>query len=232
MPCETCPLEPTGSALPLAAFLDRLASCDGCPRLASAEATPLVRLLVGRHREAARALRGLENDVRKLKRQLGEAESAADEYEERLATLEQVQKRSAAEVEEELRQQIELARRQAAEMISMSTPIIRVWEGVLVLPVIGTLDGARAATMTDRLLAEVAASSPSHVIVDLTGLDAADPATITHLLKMGTAVRLLGARMIFTGIQRNVAHALVTSGTELAAVTTLGTLKEALRRIV
>ncbi|WP_438004023.1 STAS domain-containing protein [Sorangium sp. So ce321] len=233
MPCEHCPLERAEGAppVPLATFLDRLTTCDGCPRLAAEEATPLVRLLADRHREAARAIRGLENEVRKLKRELKEAASAAEEYEGRLATLEHFQKRSSQEVEEELRAQLELVRQQGAEMQAMSTPIIRVWEGVLVLPIIGSVDSARAASMMERLLEEVASSGPAYAIVDLTGLATADAATVNHLVRMSSAVRLLGARVIFTGIQRGVAHALATSG-ELTAVTTLGTVKEALRRIV
>ncbi|XYH93996.1 FIST N-terminal domain-containing protein [Sorangium sp. So ce1128] len=153
MPCEHCPLERAEGAppVPLATFLDRLTTCDGCPRLAAEEATPLVRLLADRHREAARAIRGLENEIRKLKRELKEAASAADEYEGRLATLEQFQKRSSQEVEEELRAQLDLVRQQGAEMQAMSTPIIRVWEGVLVLPIIGSVDSARAASMMERI---------------------------------------------------------------------------------
>ncbi len=111
----------------------------------------------------------------------------------------------------------------------MSTPIIRVWDEVLALPVVGKLDSTRAQDMTEHLLDEVAKSNASHVILDLTGVETVDEATADHLVRIVRAIRLLGAKSIVTGIRPQVAQLFVALGAELAGTTTLSNLRDAIK---
>lgn len=217
---------------PLAALLAQLEQEDEPPALTGELASPLVRALVGKYRDATRNIARLENQVRKLNGELREANVDADRYEERVALLERHQKVSSQETEDALHKQLALVKAQREAMHAMSAPVIRVWRGVLVLPIIGDLDATRAASVTLRLLEHIQATRSPHVIVDLTGLASVDPATADHLIRLARSVRLLGARVTFTGIQPAVAQAFVGLGVDMTAMLTQATLEEALRRVV
>ena len=90
----------------------------------------------------------------------------------------------------------------------LSTPILEVWDDVLVMPVIGVVDSRRTADMVQRLLAEVARSQASYVIVDLTGVEVVDTKTADHLLKLIRKVEVVGSRCVLTGIRSAVAETL------------------------
>lgn len=111
----------------------------------------------------------------------------------------------------------------------LSTPILEVWDDVLVLPIIGVVDSRRTADMVQRLLAEVARSQASFVIIDLTGVEIVDTKTADHLVKLMRKVEVVGARCVLTGIRAAVAETLVEIGVDFAQVTTLRNLKHGLR---
>lgn len=138
-------------------------------------------------------------------------------------------------VEEELRdklavieRQLQIIQEQREAIRVLMTPVIQVWDGVLMAPVLGALDRDRAASMMDQLLGEVARTRSRHVIIDLTAVESIDAATADHVIRLAAAVELLGARGMVVGIQPRVAVTIVGSGFDLSRVTTLANLREAL----
>jgi rsbT co-antagonist protein RsbR len=111
----------------------------------------------------------------------------------------------------------------------LSNPILEVWDDVLAMPIIGVVDSRRTADMVQRLLAEVARTQASFVIVDLTGVEIVDTKTADHLIKLIRKVELVGARCVLTGIRPAVAETLVDIGVDFGRITTLRNLKHGLR---
>jgi rsbT co-antagonist protein RsbR len=111
----------------------------------------------------------------------------------------------------------------------LSTPILEVWDDVLVMPIIGVVDSRRTADMVQRLLAEVTRTQASFVIVDLTGVEIVDTKTADHLMKLMRKVEIVGARCVLTGIRPAVSETLVDIGVDLGRLTTLRNLKHGLR---
>jgi rsbT co-antagonist protein RsbR len=133
------------------------------------------------------------------------------------------------QVEIELRDKLAFIRRQEEAIRAMSTPIIQIWDGVLTLPVVGSLDSARASSMMEQLLAEIVRTRARFAIIDLTGVDVVDTGTANHLLKIMRAVELLGARCVVTGIRPGVAQTMASLGVDLASISTLRNLQEGLK---
>lgn len=123
----------------------------------------------------------------------------------------------------------DLLRRLQLAVHELSTPVLEVWDDVLVLPVIGVVDSERSAEMMERLLEAVERKQCRHVIIDITGVEVVDSATAQQLIKLVTAVEYLGARCVLTGTRRAVAHTLVSLGLELGPITMLRTLKHGLQ---
>jgi len=115
-------------------------------------------------------------------------------------------------------------------LAQLSTPILRVWDGVLALPIVGALDARRTATITQLLLEEVARTSTQIVILDVTGVEAVDDATASALLGVVSAVELLGARCHLSGVRGEVARALSTTSLDLGRLRTFATVQQALRQ--
>jgi rsbT co-antagonist protein RsbR len=134
-----------------------------------------------------------------------------------LVTLESVVKR---------REQI--IAQQAQEILEISTPMIHAWEGVLVAPLIGVLDTDRAAQFTERLLERLMDTGAAVALVDITGVPAVDSRMAQHLIEAMTAVRLLGAEVVVTGVRPAVAQTLVHLGIDLATMVTRPSLKAGL----
>jgi len=111
----------------------------------------------------------------------------------------------------------------------LSNPILEVWDDVLVMPIIGIVDSRRIADMVQRLLAEVARSQASFVIIDLTGVEIVDTKTADHLIKLMKKVEIVGARCVLTGIRPAVSETLVDIGVDFGRVMTLRNLKHGLR---
>lgn len=134
---------------------------------------------------------------------------------------------------EKLRQ--EMAERQLVEqerlrlIEALSAPILQVWDGVLALPVLGSLSGDRAATLMDSLLGEIQRTQSRYAILDVTGVDVIDTHTADHLLKVARAVELLGARCIITGIQPAVAQTMVNLQASFSDIITCATLRDGIK---
>ena len=135
-------------------------------------------------------------------------------------------------MEQELRDKIEIIERQQEAIRQLSTPIIEVWEGVLTMPVMGTLDSQRAAQMMDALLQEVVRTRCKNVIVDLTGVESVDTGTANHILKLVHAVQLVGAQGMIVGIRPDVAQIIVSLGVDLTKITLRANLREGLRACI
>ena len=123
----------------------------------------------------------------------------------------------------------EALRRQQEMVSALSTPIIQAWQGVLALPIVGSLDGARAAQMMEKLLAEIVRTRARFAVLDLTGVEAVDTSTVGHLLAVVRAAGLLGSRCLVSGISPSIAQTMVSIGSDAEAFTTFGQLQDALR---
>ena len=122
----------------------------------------------------------------------------------------------------------ELIDRLRVAVDQLSTPVLELWDDVLALPVIGLLDSARAASMTERVLHEVTSRRARVVVVDLTGVDLVDTGTADRMAGLTRAIQLLGARSVITGLQPAVAQTLVDLGADLGNVPLFRTLKDGL----
>jgi rsbT co-antagonist protein RsbR len=123
----------------------------------------------------------------------------------------------------------ELAERTAMALRELSTPIITVWEGVLALPVIGTVDTERASDMMDTLLERVVTDQATHVIIDITGVTVLDTRTADHFIRMAQAVRLLGSSCFLTGISPAIAQTITQLDINTSSVRTVRRLSDALK---
>lgn len=126
----------------------------------------------------------------------------------------------------------QLAAQQDALFEAMSTPIITVWPGVLALPIIGRVDDARAARITAKLLDRVAEARASHVILDLTGVMSIADSTMPAIVRMISAIGLLGATCMLTGIGPEVARQVVLQGIDASRVGVAGQLSDALAQVL
>ena len=122
----------------------------------------------------------------------------------------------------------EIIARQQAELLELSTPVIKLWEGVLAVPMIGTLDSNRTQLVMEALLQKIVETESSLAIIDITGVPTVDTLVAQHLLKTVTAIRLMGADCIISGIRPQIAQTIVHLGIDLQGVTTKATLADAL----
>ena len=117
---------------------------------------------------------------------------------------------------------------QSSAMMELSTPVIRLWEGIIAVPLVGTLDSARTQLVMERLLETLVATGADHAVLDITGVPTVDTEVAQHLLKTASAVRLLGAEAIISGIRPQVAQTIVSLGIEFGDIATKATLADAL----
>lgn len=122
----------------------------------------------------------------------------------------------------------ELILRQEQEMMELSTPVVKLWDGVLALPLIGTLDSARTQVVMETLLTKIADDGATIAILDITGVPTVDTLTAQHLIKTVTAAKLMGAECIISGIRPQIAQTIVHLGVDLGTITTKATLADAL----
>jgi rsbT co-antagonist protein RsbR len=121
----------------------------------------------------------------------------------------------------------EVIRAQQQEMLELSTPVVTLWDGVLGLPLIGTLDSARTQVVMESLLEKIVETGASIAIIDITGVPTVDTLVAQHLLKTVAAARLMGADCIISGIRPQIAQTIVHLGVELNDVITKATLADA-----
>jgi rsbT co-antagonist protein RsbR len=122
----------------------------------------------------------------------------------------------------------EIILRQQQELLELSTPVVKLWDGILALPLIGTLDSARTQVVMESLLERIVSTGASVAIIDITGVPTVDTMVAQHLLKTITAIRLMGAESIVSGIRPQIAQTIVHLGIDLSGVTTRATLADAL----
>ena len=117
---------------------------------------------------------------------------------------------------------------QAMSMLELSTPVVRLWDGIIAVPLVGTLDSARTQLVMEKLLETLVASGADHAVLDITGVATVDTEVAQHLLKTVNAARLLGAECIICGIRPQVAQTIVSLGIEFGDIATKATLADAL----
>jgi rsbT co-antagonist protein RsbR len=117
---------------------------------------------------------------------------------------------------------------QSLAMLELSTPVVRLWDGIVAVPLVGTLDSARTQLVMERLLETLVATGAEHAVIDITGVPTVDTEVAQHLLKTVGAARLLGARCTISGIRPQVAQTIVSLGIEFGDIATKATLADAL----
>ncbi|WP_395740919.1 STAS domain-containing protein [Prosthecobacter sp.] len=123
----------------------------------------------------------------------------------------------------------EVIRRQQEELLELSTPVVKMWDGIVALPLIGTLDSARTSVVMESLLQRIVETGSEIAIIDITGVPTVDTLVAQHLLKTVAAARLMGADCIISGIRPQIAQTMVHLAIDLSAVTTKATMAEALK---
>jgi len=123
----------------------------------------------------------------------------------------------------------ELISDQAEQLLELATPVVKLWEGVVAIPLVGTLDSARAQVVMERLLETLVETSSPYAIIDITGVPAVDTQVAQHILKTVVAARLMGAECIISGIRPQIAQTIVALGIEFGDIATKATLADALR---
>lgn len=132
-------------------------------------------------------------------------------------------------VENFIRSREEIIRQQRADMLELSTPVIKVWDKILTLPIIGTLDSRRAQMMTEALLQRIVDTGSTVAILDITGVRTMDTLVANHLIKTVTAARLMGARCILTGVSPSIAQTMVQLGIDLTEITTRAQMSDGIK---
>jgi rsbT co-antagonist protein RsbR len=122
----------------------------------------------------------------------------------------------------------EVIGRQQQELLELSTPVVKLWDGILALPMIGTLDSARTQVVMESLLQKIVETESQIAIIDITGVPTVDTLVAQHLLKTVTALRLMGADCIISGVRPQIAQTIVHLGVDLQGVTTKANLADAL----
>jgi rsbT co-antagonist protein RsbR len=117
--------------------------------------------------------------------------------------------------------------RQQQELLELSTPVVRLWDNILALPLIGTLDSARTQIVMQNLLDAIVQTRSDYAIIDITGVPLVDTLVAQHLLKTVAAARLMGADCLISGIRPQIAQTIIHLGVDLAGVTTKATLADA-----
>ena len=121
----------------------------------------------------------------------------------------------------------EIIQRQQSEMLELSTPVVKLWDGILALPLIGTLDSRRTQIVMESMLERIVETGAEIAIIDITGVPTVDTLVAQHLIKTVTAARLMGTECIISGIRPQIAQTIVHLGVDLQGVTTKATLADA-----
>jgi len=131
--------------------------------------------------------------------------------------------------EEEREKKLEAQRE---ELMELSTPVIDVWEGVLTVPILGSLDSERASRISESLLTQIVEEKAAVAIIDISGISAVDSAVADRLIRTAKAVRLVGAEAILTGVGVEIAQTIADLGIDMGSLKTMATLKDGLRYVI
>lgn len=156
---------------------------------------------------------GINILINDLTEELKEREKIQTDLEKKLATIQQQQKTIVQQQE---------------DLLELSSPVIKIWDNVLVLPVIGTLDSRRSQIMMENLLQKVVDTGCTTAILDITGVPTIDTQVANHLIKTVTAAKLLGAECIISGISPAIAQTIVHLGIELTSIRTRASMQDAI----
>jgi rsbT co-antagonist protein RsbR len=205
--------------------------------LTAAEWSPVLELLgsVSRSRttqgfrpsETATFILSLKQPLFALLRGKGTAASALDLDDVRTVTV-LLDKLALFTTEKSLDYRDEVIRRQQHELLELSTPVVQLWDGILALPLIGTLDSARTQVIMESLLQRITETGSTVAIIDITGVPTVDTLVAQHLLKTIAAARLMGADCIISGIRPAIAQTIIHLGVSLQDVITKAKLADAL----
>jgi rsbT co-antagonist protein RsbR len=150
-------------------------------------------------------------------------------YEESIRLAKKIDNLAIASFETFIKGREEVILRQMDEIAEISTPVIRVWDGILALPIIGTLDSARTQVVMESLLTQIVETGSSITILDISGVPTVDSLVAQHLIKTVSATRLMGAECIISGIRPEIAQTIVHLGIDLSGIITKASLASALR---
>jgi rsbT co-antagonist protein RsbR len=126
----------------------------------------------------------------------------------------------------------EVIHAQAEQLLELSTPVVKLWDGVVAVPLVGTLDSARTQVVMENLLQALVDTGSEHAIIDITGVPAVDTQVAQHLLRTVMAARLMGAECIVSGIRPQIAQTIVALGIEFGDIATKATLADALAAVM
>ncbi|MEU5665964.1 STAS domain-containing protein [Streptomyces longwoodensis] len=129
-----------------------------------------------------------------------------------------------------IRTREEIISSQAEQLLELSTPVVKLWDGVVGVPLVGTLDSARTQVVMEKLLQTLVDSDSTHAIIDITGVPTVDTQVAQHLLKTVVAARMMGAQCIISGIRPQIAQTIVALGIEFGDIPTNSSLADALRQ--
>ncbi len=146
-------------------------------------------------------------------------------------SLERERERSDA-YQSDLEEKLRTIESQRLAIAELSTPVMQVWAGVLCLPVVGVMDTARSAEMTQSLLRSVVEMKARCCIIDITGIEVMDTGTADHFMRMARAVALLGSECMLTGVNPHIAQTIVQMGLDLGGIRTHRSLRDALQSYV
>lgn len=162
-----------------------------------------------------------------LEREIPEQETMLSE---RWAASMLIDKLGLLTVEVYLQSREEIIVRQQHEMLELSTPVVQLWDGIIALPLIGTLDSTRTQVVMETLLQSIVDTGSRIAVIDITGVPTVDTLVAQHLLKTAAAARLMGAQCIVSGIRPQIAQTMVHLGVGFDEVETTGSISDALRR--
>lgn len=136
------------------------------------------------------------------------------------------------QAEKELKEKLATIQKQQEAINELSTPVIKVWDNLLVLPIIGTLDSQRTQSMMEALLQEITVTGCKYAILDITGVAVVDTMVANHLIKTITAAGLMGAVCILSGISPTIAQTIVHLGIDLTGIKTKANMMEAVKYVI
>lgn len=158
-----------------------------------------------------------------------EVKAAVDLYESSLQISKLIDSFGITTFETFIKGREEVILRQTDEITEISTPVIQVWDGILALPIIGTLDSSRTQVVMENLLQKIVETGSSIAILDISGVPAVDSLVAQHLIKTVSATRLMGAECIISGIRPEIAQTVVHLGIDLSGILTKASLASALK---